>query len=429
MQITLKKEHGFGLVGWIVTLMIIGGVGYAGYWFFLRKEDVPTEYHTAIVGRGDLVQLVTATGQLNPRTNVVVGSQVSGIISKLYVDFNSPVTNNQLVAELDPSIYSAVVAGAKADVASAQAALELARANADRAKALFEKKIMSQADYDSTSAVLHQAEALVQQKTASLQQAQVNLDHTLIYAPVAGTVISRNVDVGQTVAASLSAPILFQIANDLAKMQIDALISEADIGVVATNQNVNFTVDAFPARTFTGVVEQIRNAAQTNQNVITYDTVIGVENPELKLRPGMTANVSVITATRTNVLKLPNAALRFRPSETTEVKKDESSSTNASTAGIESQTTGAKGDGQGHGNGHKKNSEKRYGTVYLMEKVGVERKVVLREVKVRIGINDGIFTQVMDGLKEGDEVVESEFVSGGSASGAPGSPFSGGRRF
>ena len=180
-------------------------------------------------------------------------------------------------------------------------------------------------------------------KEAALEQAQVNLAYTTIYSPVDGVVISRNVDVGQTVAASLSTPTLFMIANDLSKMQIDALVSEADIGGVETNQKVNFLVDAFPTRTFTGIVQQIRNAAQTNQNVITYDTVIGVDNSDLKLRPGMTANVSIITAQRNDALKIPNAALRFHPPEADDAKKEHGTNAVGGQPQMQAQTGGGGG--------------------------------------------------------------------------------------
>ncbi len=423
MQITTRKNGGFGLVGWIVTLLLLCGAGAAGYYYFSHKEEAAPEYRTATVTRGDLVQLVTATGQLNPKTNVVVGSQVSGIISKLYVDFNSLVTNNQLIAELDPSTYRAIVAGASADVANAKAGLELARANAARSTALYTNRILSQADYDSTMASLHQSEAQVLQKEASLQQAQVNLDHATIYAPVSGVVISRNVDVGQTVAASLSAPTLFQIANDLSKMQIDALVSEADIGGIELNQQVTFTVDAFPTRQFPGNVDQIRNSPQTNQNVITYDTVISVDNSEMKLRPGMTANVSIITAQRTNTLKIPNAALRFHPSDAPEPKKEETP------VAVEN-SGGQRGGGERKDGGRRKNHvEKVSHTIYVFDKTKSDKKIVLKPVQIKTGINDGIFTQVIEGLNEGDEIVVGEIVANSPAPSAPpgGSPF--GRRF
>src|SRR5439155_17299392 len=238
----------------------------------------------------------TATGQLNPVTNVQVGCQISGTIQKLFVDFNSPVTQGQVVAQIDAATYQANLLQAEGDLANAKAALELAQINAGRSKDLFTNKLIPQSDYDQTIANLHQAEATVKIKEAAVQKAKVDLERCTIYSPVDGIVISRSVDVGQTVAASLSAPTLFVIANDLTKMQIDANVAEADIGGVEEGQDVDFTVDAFPNRTFHGKVTQVRNAPITVQNVVTYDTVIGVSNADLKLRPGMTANVSIIVA-------------------------------------------------------------------------------------------------------------------------------------
>src|SRR5712692_852890 len=272
-------------------------------------------YQTAMVTRGPLTQAVTATGTLNPVVNVQVGSQVSGNIAKLYADFNSQVKAGQVVAQIDPAIFQATVTQAEGDLASAQSALELAKINATRTQDLFARKTSSQADLDQAMANLHQAEANVKIKQGALDKAKADLEHCTITSPIDGVVISRNVDVGQTVAASLLAPVIFQIANDLTKMQIDSNVAEADVGVVAIDQNVDFTVDAFPTHIFHGKVTQVRNAPITVQNVVTYDTVIGVSNPDLKLKPGMTANVSIIIIHKDNVLQLKNAALRFRPPE------------------------------------------------------------------------------------------------------------------
>src|ERR1044072_48514 len=274
-------------------------------------------YQTATITRGPITQAVTATGTLNPVVNVQVGSQVSGNISKLFVDFNSQVKAGQVVAQIDPALFQATVTQTEGDVASAQAALELSKLNAKRTQDLFARKTSSQADLDQAMANLHQAEANVKIKQGALDKAKADLDHCTITSPIDGIVISRNVDVGQTVAASLQAPVIFQIANDLTKMQIDANVAEADVGGVAVDQDVDFTVDAFPTQTFHGKVIQVRNAPITVQNVVTYDTVIGVTNPDLKLKPGMTANVSIISAHKDAVLKIPNGALRFRlPDET-----------------------------------------------------------------------------------------------------------------
>src|SRR5216117_435595 len=269
-------------------------------------------YQIAVITRGPITQAVTATGTLNPVVNVQVGSQVSGNIAKLFADFNSQVKAGQVVAQIDPALFQATVTQAEGDLASAQAALELAKLNATRTEELFAKKTSSKADLDQAVANLHQAEANVKIKQGALDKAKADLDHCTITSPIDGVVISRSVDVGQTVAASLQAPVIFQIANDLTKMQIDANVAEADVGVLEVGQDVDFTVDAFPMRTFHGKVVQVRNAPITLQNVVTYDTVIGVNNADLKLKPGMTANVSIIGTQRDNVLKVSNAALRFR---------------------------------------------------------------------------------------------------------------------
>src|SRR6266487_4582861 len=298
---------------WFVIFVVLAAGG--ALWVFEGRQADPPEYQSAKVARGDLTQAVTATGTLNPVTNVTVGSQISGIIQKLYADWNSPVKANQVLAQLDPATFKATALQAEGDLANAKASLELSQIQAKRAEQLFQDKLISDSDHDTAIANLHQAQAMVQIKEASLANAKVSLERCTIYSPVDGTVISRNVDIGQTVAASLSAPTLFIIANDLSQMQIDSAVSEADIGTIEEGQAVNFTVDAFPDRKFTGKVRQIRNAPTTVQNVVTYDTVIDVSNPDLKLRPGMTANASIITAQRNGVLRVPNLALRFKPPE------------------------------------------------------------------------------------------------------------------
>src|SRR5881398_1844724 len=296
-------------------LIVIGGLLLIAFVVRHLRTGSAATYQTANVTRGPITQAVTATGTLNPVLNVQVGSQVSGNISKLFVDFNSQVKAGEVVAQIDPVLFQATVTQAEGDLANAQAALELAKVNATRTQDLFARKTSSQADLDQAMANLHQAEANVKIKQGALDKARADLDHCTITSPIDGVVISRNVDVGQTVAASLQAPIIFQIANDLTKMQIDSNVAEADVGAVEVGQDVDFTVDAFPMRIFHGKVVQVRNAPITVQNVVTYDTVIGVSNPDLKLKPGMTANVSIIIAHKDTVLQLKNAALRFRPPE------------------------------------------------------------------------------------------------------------------
>ena len=367
-------------------------------------------YQTATVTRGPITQAVTATGTLNPVVNVQVGSQVSGNIAKLFADFNSQVKTGQVVAQIDPALFQATVIQAEGDLASAQAALELAKVNATRTQELFARKTSSQADLDQAMANLHQAEANVKIKQGALDKAKADLEHCTITSPIDGVVISRNVDVGQTVAASLQAPVIFQIANDLTKMQIDSNVAEADVGVVEVGQNVDFTVDAFPMRTFHGKVVQVRNAPITVQNVVTYDTVIGVSNPELKLKPGMTANVSIIVAHKDDVLQIKNAALRYRPAEA-----------GAAEAGSLARPSGSRPPGARGGGGRERRTSGR--TVYVLS--GGQPK----PVQIKTGISDGVVTEVVEGLKEGDRVVTAEMTSAAAPSAPPANPFGGPRRF
>src|SRR5256886_1778385 len=385
----------------IVGLLIIA--------FIVRqcRTGGAANYQTATVTRGPITQAVTATGTLNPVVNVQVGSQVSGNIAKLFADFNSQVKAGQVVAQIDPALFQATATQAEGDLASAQAALELARVNAKRTQELFARKTSSQADLDQALANLHQAEANLKIKQGALDKAKADLEHCTITSPIDGVVISRNVDVGQTVAASLQAPVIFQIANDLTKMQIDSNVAEADVGVVDVGQDVDFTVDAFPMRTFHGKVVQVRNAPITVQNVVTYDTVIGVSNPDLKLKPGMTANVSIVVAHKDDVLQLKNAALRYRPAE--------------ATPGEIRSRSPAPGGRRGSAGRERRTSER---TVYVLS--SAEPK----PVQIKTGISDGVVTEVIEGLKEVDRVVTAELSSKSPAASPPPNPFSGGgRRF
>jgi len=306
-----------------VALLVAAG------WYLLRRRGASNEprFDTAAVQRGRLIAKVTATGTVSALVTVQVGSQVSGRIAKLNVDFNSPVTKDQLIAKIDPQLFEAAVEQSRANYVAAKGNLEKAKAQAidaqrqaARAKDLLAKKLISQADYDTTEtnalAAKAQVEAsngAVEQARAALHQAQINLEYTSIISPINGVVISRSVDVGQTVAASLQAPTLFTIAEDLKKMEVHTNVAEADVGKLSAGMVVTFTVDAYPNERFQGTIRQIRNAAQTIQNVVTYDAVIDVDNRDLKLRPGMTTNVTMIYAERDDVLKVPNAALRFKP--------------------------------------------------------------------------------------------------------------------
>jgi HlyD family secretion protein len=384
------------VVGALIILLVA-----AAFVFSRSNRSYATQFQTTTVTRGPITQAVTATGTLNPVVNVQVGSQVSGNIQKLFVDYNSKVKAGDVVAQIDPALFKATVTQAEGDLVSAEAALELAKVNASRTQALVAKQNSSQQDLDQAMANLHQAEANVKIKQGALDKAKADLDHCTITSPVDGEVISRNVDVGQTVAASLQAPVIFTIANDLTKMQIDANVAEADVGVVAVDQSVDFTVDAFPARTFHGKVVQVRNAPITVQNVVTYDTVIGVSNADLKLKPGMTANVSIMVAHKDDALQIKNAAVRYRPADAPTPAKAPSSPAERGGAGRE-----------------RKNER----TVYVLS--GNRPKPAL----IKTGISDGVVTEVLDGLKEGDHVITAELSS--AASSAPAAnPFAPTRRF
>lgn len=316
----------------IASLVILASI--AAFFFFREKNDAP-RYRTAKVSRGDIVEAVTASGAVNAVTTVQVGTQVSGVIKEINVDFNSPVRKGQVIARIDPSPFQSKVEEARANRLAAEANLEKARASLadaertfNRSRELFEKNLTPQSSLDTAETAAQMARAQVsvanagiEQARAALSVAETNLGYTNITSPVDGIVINRNVDVGQTVAASFQTPTLFTIAQDLTKMQIDSNVAEADIGRVMAGQEVEFTVDAWPGTTFRGAVSQVRNAPITVQNVVSYDVVVKVANPELKLKPGMTANVSVIIARHGNVMKIPNAALRFRPKDMAESRK------------------------------------------------------------------------------------------------------------
>src|SRR6516164_8309291 len=324
---------------WLVLAGIVAVIGVIAT-VVLSRSSQP-QHFTAKVDRGEIRDVVEATGMINAVINVKVGSQVSGVIAKLYVDFNSQVHKGQVVALIDPALLQGALLQATADYENAKANLMAARANLDKAKAgmvqtkadydrtlgLTKDGIMSQqqldlakANYDSAKAAVggadatvSQAEAQANQKKAAVEVAQTNLNYTVIKSPIDGTVVARNVDVGQTVAASLQAPTIFTIAQDLTKMLVYAKTDESDVGNIKLGTPVTFKVDAFPKETFHGVVSQIRMNATTVQNVVTYDTIIEFANPELKLFPGMTAYVTIPVATVQNVLKLPNTALRYKP--------------------------------------------------------------------------------------------------------------------
>jgi HlyD family secretion protein len=433
-------------VKWLIGIVAIAALAFGGWWYWNKPKETVPEYRTAVVTKGDLVQAVTATGQLNPVANVQVGSQISGYIERIFADFNSSVTQGQVVARLDASTYKAAVLQAEGELTNAAAALELAQIEAKRADELRKQQLIPEADYDKAVASLHQAEAQRIIRLALLERARIDLSRCTITAPTNGTVISRNVDVGQTVAASLSAPTLFVIANDLTKMQIDAMVSEADIGGVEVGQSVSFSVDAFPARVFDGRVKQIRNAPMTNQNVVTYNAVVEVDNTDLKLKPGMTANVSITLAERDSVIKLPNAAMRFRP---TDAAAASSAGGTRGGGGSRGEGAGREGGSRGGGGGFGSRGGAGGGsgmrrpraevsptrTVYTLSSTNAPATEKPQPRQVKLGISDGAFTEVLEGLKENEVVVTGlnsteppPSPGGGPRQGGPSNPFGGGMR-
>jgi HlyD family secretion protein len=315
------------MMKYILVAVALGGGALA--WSQLGRSQTPPapKWQTTTVDRGKVVAKITASGTVSPLKTVLVGSQVSGRISELAVDFNSTVTKGQVIARIDPELFKATVARANANLSAARADLSRSRAlatdasrQAERAKTLLDRSMIAASESDTAAANAAAARAqvvssgaAVEQAVAAVHEAELSLAQTTIYSPIDGVVISRSVDVGQTVAASLQAPTLFTIAEDLRKMQVDTSVAESDIGQLAAGQAVSFTVDAYPGKTFRGQVRQIRNAPTTVQNVVTYDAVIDVANPELELKPGMTANVTFIVGQADATLRVPNAALRVRP--------------------------------------------------------------------------------------------------------------------
>lgn len=401
------------LVGAAVIGLLLAGVFLIFIRPRLRGPDI--HFDTVPVQRGKIVAKVTATGTLNALLTVQVGSQVSGRIAQLNADFNSVVTKGQVIAKIDPQLFDAALAQAHANYLEAQGTLSKTRVQELDAKRLFERArglkdrgLVSQAEVDTAEATWLAAKAQVEvslgaleQTKAARNQAQINLAYTTIVSPINGVVISRNVDVGQTVAASLQAPTLFTIAEDLRKMQVHTNVAEADVGKLAPKMTATFTVDAYPNDSFRGMIHEIRNAAQTVQNVVTYDAVIDVDNEALKLRPGMTANVTVVYAEKDDALKVPNAALRFKPGP-------------EMLATLASGPPGSGRRGGGRPSGPGSDSPQRVG----MKTVWVLKNPHPAPVQIQTGLSDGTVSEAIESpLREGDQVITGS--SGGEAPKAP----------
>ncbi len=427
---------------WVILIALLIAVGILAAFSFGRKSA--PQYFTAMAETGDIHNVVEATGTINAVTTVQVGSQVSGTIFKLYADFNSHVKKDQVLAEIDPSLFQGALLQAKADLENARANAAAARANLEKAKAMTaqaqsdytrnaamaEQGIISRqqldaskatadsavADVNAMQAQVTQANAQVAQKAAAVTVAQTNFDHSIIRSPIDGVVVNRTVDVGQTVAASLQAPNLFQIAQDLTKMEVYTKTDESDVGMIKTGQPVRFKVDAFPKDSFRGSVMQVRMNPTTVQNVVTYDTIIIFDNPDMKLFPGMTAYVTVPVADATNVLKVPNAALRYTPTMTpVELQALLQQNGIQPNAGRRQRTQPASGDGQAQ------QQKQATGATAIVWKMTADKK--LAPVQVQTGITDHTYTQVAQllhgSLNQGDELVVGAAGSGTAASARP----------
>src|SRR4051794_26437107 len=330
----------------IIAIVVVVGV-LVGLFFLRRGKDKDGDkYRTEAVSQGSITATINATGTLSAVTTVQVGSQVSGIIARLYADFNSQVKQGQLLAELDPTPFLQTVDQRKADVTKTQVEVANTKVTYDRQKRLADAGLIALSDLDAAKAAYDGARAGLAQSQAALKQAQTNLGYTKIYSPVDGQVVARQYDVGQTVAASFSAPTLFTIAKDLTKMQVQADVDQSDIGQIKVGEPVRFTVDAYPDQTFRGQISQVRLNATVTQNVITYPVIIEVPNPDLKLRPSMTADVTIAVATVQDVLRVPNAALRFRP-ETEAGKQGQTAQGQGQSGGGQRQARAGGGSGSG----------------------------------------------------------------------------------
>ncbi len=384
-----------------LLILVVIAVVASGVIFYQRRDGktAQVKYRTETVDRGVVTSVVTATGTISAVTTVQVGSQVSGIIQSLHVDYNSPVKKGQLLATLDPTPFKLQVQQREADLQQSQVQMRNAEVQFNRSGRLLAEKLIPQADYDSAKANFEGMNAQVDQSEAALAASRTNLSYTNIFSPIDGVVVARQYDIGQTVAASFQAPTLFTIAEDLTKMQVQADVDQSDISRVATDQAARFTVDAYPEENFVGAISQIRLNATQNQNVITYPVIIDVANPDGKLKPKMTADVTIEVARVQDVLRVPNAALRFKPIETGR------SSGNDAAAKAALDGTAAKGSGQGVAGAANalaagQRGSRRQQVVYVLG-AGDE----LKAIPVKTGITDGRFTAVTDGdLKPGDKI-------------------------
>lgn len=358
----------FGIAG-------IAAIVLCCYFLLGSSSKKNLNWITEKVNRNSISNMVTATGTVEPITQVEVGTQVSGIIRKIYVDYNSVVTKGELIAELDKTTLESDLRSKESDLASSRTEYEYQQKNYARSKVLYEKKLISDTDYETATYQYEKAKSAYEKNQADLVKVKTNLSYATIYSPIDGVVLSRAVEEGQTVAASFSTPTLFTIANDLTKMQVIANVDEADIGQVEVGQRVTFTVDAYPNDVFSGDVTQVRLEATTTSNVVTYEVVVNAPNPDLKLKPGLTANITIYTREDDNVLTVSSKALRFVPDQTLA------------------------------GDGTTLVADKNEQRDATHKSVWVKEGNVLREVPVIVGITSGSIAEITEGLKEGEEVV------------------------
>jgi HlyD family secretion protein len=376
----------------IIAILLTGLIGGA-YYYYKKRTTTQTEqlYKMQGITQGNVAQSVSANGTLNPVTLISVGAQVSGRVSRLYVDFNDHVEKGQKLLELDDALFTSQIAQSQGNVRNVEASVELANANETRMRTLYAQDYVSKQELDQAVQALKSAKAQLETARGQLLRDQTNQSYSVIRSPVSGVVVDRVVDIGQTVAASFQTPTLIKIAQDLSKMQIDSSFAEADIGNIKVGQKAKFSVDAFPNRNFEGVVKQLRLNPTVTSNVVTYNVVVSVDNPDKTLLPGMTAYVNIMVARHDNVLLAPNAALRFKP-RLDENQTDSSTNT------------------RGQGQGRKKSS----GGDIARGKVYVLKNGKITPIRVNVGISDGKFTEISSNeLKVNDQVVIGENQANG----------------
>ncbi len=419
---------------WLFISLFAAALGGGGYYYWTQDSAPAPEFVTFPLTRGDIVQSVTATGDLQPVIKVDVSSQISGLICEVRVDYNAPVKKDDLLARIDPATYESKLNQAQAQFVNTQANYQLVKLTAERTRSLRAQQLVAQQDLDQAEALLAQAEAQLKIQQAMVDNAKVDLSRCAIYSPIDGMVLDRLTDVGKTVAASLNAPTLFTIAADLTKMHINAAVAEADVGSVENGQPVNFTVDAFPNRQFHGKVSQIRNSPVNQQSVVTYITIIDVLNEDLKLKPGMTANVSIIVASHENAVRIPNSALRVRIPDSLLPAPVAKGKTIAATREQIQQLMLQAGINPGS---RRIAPEARARLIQLAKdrnielpdrlirdrETGVSTRTVYKlggsrkdpdviPVTIKVGITDGVSSEVVEGLEAGTEVITSAYIPG-----------------